>query len=129
VPSASRHHVAFPPPHKSPLRGLGGRRGEAHPLISPGRRGVVVRDLHHHRPGASCGCRPLLRLHPRLRGRRLLPWRRDRCLRPRLHNRGRRKALHNGRSQRRHYKWRRWLRLHHGWHLRPLDGRRLRREG
>jgi hypothetical protein len=94
MPLASCHHVAVPPPHKCPLLGLEGRRGEAHPLVPPGRRGVVVRNLHHHRPGAAGECGLLLRLHrrlrPRLRGCDLLLWCRGRCLRLRLYDRGRR---------------------------------------
>jgi hypothetical protein len=43
VPSAPGHHVAVPPPHERPLLlGLGGWHGEVHPLVPPGRRGVVV---------------------------------------------------------------------------------------
>jgi hypothetical protein len=54
VSSAPGHHVAGPPPHERPLLlGLGGRRGEAGPLVPPGRRGVVVWDLHRHRLGAA----------------------------------------------------------------------------
>jgi hypothetical protein len=50
---APRHHVAVASPHEGPLLGLWGERGEAHPLVPPGRRGIVVRDLHHHHPGAA----------------------------------------------------------------------------
>jgi hypothetical protein len=84
-PSASGHHVAVPPPHEYPLLGLGGWHGQVHPLVPPGRRGVVVRDLHSHRPGAA--------------GKRGLLLRPHRCLRPRLCGRRHRVALH-GRCRR-----------------------------
>jgi hypothetical protein len=133
VPSASCHHVAVPPPHKSPLLGLGGRHGEARPLVPPGRRGVVVRNLHHHLPGAAGGCRPLLRLHrrlrPRLRGCELPPRCHGHRLRPRLCNRGRQLALHGRRCRRRHCDRRRRLRLHRDRRPPLLNGRRLQRGG
>jgi hypothetical protein len=64
--SVPRHHVTLVPPHEGPLLGLGGACGEASPLIPPGRRGVVIRDLHHLRPGLAGGRRPLRRLRRRL---------------------------------------------------------------
>jgi hypothetical protein len=97
VPLAPRHHVALAPPHEGPLLRLRGERGEARPLIPPGRRGVVVRDLHHHRPGAAGRRQPLccLRRHRRfrLRSRGRLTWRRDHRLWPHLRGHGRPAAL------------------------------------
>jgi hypothetical protein len=91
VPSSPGHHVAIPPPHERPLLGLGGRHGQVHPLVPPGRRGVVVRDLHRHRPGAADErgllLRPNRRLRPRLRGRGLLLRRHGRRLWLRLKDR------------------------------------------
>jgi hypothetical protein len=57
VSSAPCHHVALAPPYEGPLLGLWAERG-ARPLIPPGRWGVVVRDLHHLRPGTAGGRRP-----------------------------------------------------------------------
>jgi hypothetical protein len=56
VSSVPRHHVTLVPPHEGALLGLGGACGEASPLIPPGRRGVVIRDLHHLRPGTAGPC-------------------------------------------------------------------------
>jgi hypothetical protein len=77
VPLAPGHHVAVPPSNKRPRLGLGGWRGQARPLVPPGRRDVVIRDFHRRRLGAAGegGLLPHLHDHfrPRLRrGRRLL---------------------------------------------------------
>jgi hypothetical protein len=53
VPPAPGHHVAVPPSHERSRLGLGDWHGEVHPLVPPGRRDVVVRDLHRHRLGAA----------------------------------------------------------------------------
>jgi hypothetical protein len=67
APRAPSHQVAVPPSNERPRLGLGGRRGQACPLVPTRRRGVVVRDFHRHRPGAA-GEGGLL---PRRRARRL----------------------------------------------------------
>jgi hypothetical protein len=98
VSPVPRHHVPLVPPHESPLLGLGGTRGEANPLVPPGRRGVIIRDLHHLRPGTAGGHQPLChlhrRLHSRLRGRGRLTWRHGHHLWLRLCNHVRRRGLH-----------------------------------
>jgi hypothetical protein len=64
--SAPGHHVAIPPPHERPLLlGLGGWHEEVHPMVPPGRRGVVVPDLHRHRLGVAG--EHVLWLHPHCR--------------------------------------------------------------
>jgi hypothetical protein len=49
MPRAPGHHAAIPPSHKRPRLGLESWRGQACPLIPPGRRDVIVRDLHRRR--------------------------------------------------------------------------------
>jgi hypothetical protein len=98
VSSVPRHHVTLVPPHEGPLLRLGGACGEASPLIPPGRRGVVIRDLHHLRPGIASGrqrlCRLHRRLHLRLHGRGRLTRHRGYHLRLRLCDHGCRHGLH-----------------------------------
>jgi hypothetical protein len=55
------------PSHLRPRLGLGGWRGQAYPLIPPGQRDVVVRDLHSRRLGAAGEGGLLLHHHDRLR--------------------------------------------------------------
>jgi hypothetical protein len=69
MPRAPGHHVAVPPSHKRPRRGLGGWRRQACPLVPPGRRDVVVGDLHRRRLGAAGEGGLLLHHHGRLRPR------------------------------------------------------------
>jgi hypothetical protein len=115
VPPAPGHHVVVPPSNKRPCLGLGGWRGQARPLVPPGRRDVVIRNLHRHRLGAVGEGGLLPRLHdhlrPRLRGRGLLLRRRGRCLQPRLSSRRRRTALRSRRCRQCHYNRRRRLYL------------------
>jgi hypothetical protein len=66
VPSAPGHHVSVPPSNKRPRLGLGGWRGQAHPLVPPGRRDVVVRDFHRYCLGAAGEGGLLPRLHNHL---------------------------------------------------------------
>jgi hypothetical protein len=88
VPRAPSHHVVVPPYDERPRLRLGGWRGQACPLVPPGRRDIIVRDLHRRRLGAASEGGLLLhhrnRLRPRLRGCRLLLRRRDHRLLPRL---------------------------------------------
>jgi hypothetical protein len=134
VPSTPCHHVTLTPPHKGPLLGLWGKRWEARPRVPPGRRGVIVWDLHHHRPGAAGGCRPLRRLRrrlrPRLRSRGSLTRCRGHRFRPRPHDRGRPTALLSRRSGLRlHHRRHHGLRLHRDRRTPLLDGRRLWNDG
>jgi hypothetical protein len=94
VPRAPGHHVAIPPSDERPRLRLGGWCGKASPLVPPGRRGIVVRNLHRRRLGTA-GESGLLRrrddLHRwlRYRGCGLLLRRGDLRLRQRLSGRGR----------------------------------------
>jgi hypothetical protein len=99
VPRAPSHHVAVPPSDERPRLRLGGWRGKTSPLVPPGRRGVVVGNLHRRRLGAA-GEGGLLRQHGNLRRRLryhscgLLLRRGDFRLRLRLSGRGRLMRLH-----------------------------------
>jgi hypothetical protein len=48
---APGHHVAVPTSNKRPRVGIGGWRGQACPLVPPGRLDVVIRDFHRRRMG------------------------------------------------------------------------------
>jgi hypothetical protein len=122
MPRTPGHHVAVPPSHKRPRLGLGGWRGQACPLVPPGRRDVVVGDLHHRRLGAAGEYGPLLRrrgrgLLLRHRGCGLLSRHRDRRLQSHLSGPGRRTRLRGRHRRLRHCNWRRQLYLRHRSHL------------
>jgi hypothetical protein len=139
MPRAPDHHVVVPPSHKRPRLGLRGWRRQARPLVPPGRRDVVVRDLHRRRLGAAGEGGLLLHHHDRLRPRPhgcgFLLRRRDRHLQLCLGGRGCRTILHGRRHRLRHRDWRLRLRLRHlsrlrrGRHLPCLRDRRPQPSG
>jgi hypothetical protein len=99
VPRAPSHHVAVPPSDECPRLRLGGWCGKASPLVPPGRRGVIVGNLHYRRLGAAGEGGVLRRhndLHCRLRYRscRLQLRRGDLRLRKHLSGRGHLTRLH-----------------------------------
>jgi hypothetical protein len=116
-PRTHGHHVAILPPDESPRLRIGGWHGWAPPLVPPGRRDVVIGDLHRRLLGGAGEGGALLLYRSRFRlhrhGRELLLQRGDLRLRQRLRDRGRQMRLSSRRRRERHHDRRRWLHLHH----------------